>query len=230
MSGGTYEHSLIATNINAQLHAALLERPCVAHGSDMRIHIARTGRYVYSDALVVCGEPRFTDLKRFMHGELVQLIRGKENLNKLSESSYVKTRLQAMIERIQQRVDSDEAPSLETSLSPPPAPPASASFKVDDAARRIGSSAAKGKSLKYLPGTGVHTCIQHIAAGQLMIDNDARLLMYQAMCDELQAAPVQAIGKLLVLYRAKPDEPKPAAKTRKPAGPRKTKKQMLATE
>jgi hypothetical protein len=45
------------------------------------------------------------------------------------------------------------------------------------------------------------------------------------MCAELEAAPVQAIGKLLVLYRPKPEE-KAAAKPRKPRGPRKTKKQL----
>ena len=59
-------------------------------------------------------------------------------------------------------------------------------------------------------------------------DRDARMAMYQSMCDELQAAPVQAIGKLLVLYRPKPAEDKPAAKPRKPVGPRKTKKQLAA--
>jgi len=61
MSGGTREHSLLASNVVGELHAALLERLCEAHGSDMRIHIPSTGRYTYADALVVCGEPVFTD-------------------------------------------------------------------------------------------------------------------------------------------------------------------------
>ncbi len=43
-------------------------------------------------------------------------------------------------------------------------------------------------------------------------DRDARLSYYETLCNELDAAPVQHIGKLLVLYRPKKDkskEPKP---------------------
>ena len=36
MAGGTWEHSLIASNINGELRAALLGRPCVAQGAAMR--------------------------------------------------------------------------------------------------------------------------------------------------------------------------------------------------
>jgi Uma2 family endonuclease len=61
MSGGTWEHSLIASNITGELRAALGDRPCTAHGSDMRIHIPSTGRYTYADALIVCDKPVFTD-------------------------------------------------------------------------------------------------------------------------------------------------------------------------
>ena len=64
MSGGTWEHSLIAGNIIRELSTALLERPCAVHGSDMRIHIPATRRYTYSDVLVVCGQPVFTDEAR----------------------------------------------------------------------------------------------------------------------------------------------------------------------
>ena len=34
-------------------------------------------------------------------------------------------------------------------------------------------------------------------------DREARLVMYQTICSELGAAPVQQIGKLLVIYRTK---------------------------
>jgi Uma2 family endonuclease len=61
MSGGTWEHSLIGSNINRELSNALLERRCTAHGADMRIHIPSTGRYTYADVLVVCDEPAFAD-------------------------------------------------------------------------------------------------------------------------------------------------------------------------
>ena len=59
-------------------------------------------------------------------------------------------------------------------------------------------------------------------------DREARLAMYESMCTELNAAPVQNIGKLLVLFRPKPEEKAAAAKPRKPRGPRKSKKQLGA--
>jgi Uma2 family endonuclease len=64
MSGGSWEHSLIASNINRELGTALLERRCAVHGSDMRVHIPSTGRYTYADVLVVCDRPVFTDEAR----------------------------------------------------------------------------------------------------------------------------------------------------------------------
>jgi len=64
MSGGTFEHSLIASNISRELGISLLERRCSVHGSDMRIHIPTTKRFLYSDVLVVCGEPVFRDETR----------------------------------------------------------------------------------------------------------------------------------------------------------------------
>jgi len=47
-------------------------------------------------------------------------------------------------------------------------------------------------------------------------DRDARVAMYEQLCDELGAAPVQHIGKLLVLWRPSDKEkivlPKPSKK------------------
>ena len=57
-------------------------------------------------------------------------------------------------------------------------------------------------------------------------DRDARAAMLTSICTELLAAPVQNIGKLLVVFRAKPAEAADPAKPRKPRGPRKTKKQL----
>jgi len=70
-----------------------------------------------------------------------------------------------------------------------------------------------------------HELIKIRVAGD---DREARLEMYQAICAELQAAPVQSIGKLLVVYRPKPADEAGAAKPRKPAGPRRSKKQLGA--
>jgi RNA-binding protein len=56
-------------------------------------------------------------------------------------------------------------------------------------------------------------------------DRDVRSAAYESICTELFCAPVQQIGKLLVLYRASPDKDKPKA-AKRPAPPRRTKKQL----
>lgn len=58
-------------------------------------------------------------------------------------------------------------------------------------------------------------------------DREARVAAYATICAQLHAAPVQHIGKLLVMYRPKPADAAPA-KPKRPAGPRKTKKQLAA--
>lgn len=45
-------------------------------------------------------------------------------------------------------------------------------------------------------------------------DREARIAYYETLCAELGAAPVQHIGKLLVLYRPKKDTPKEPKATR----------------
>jgi len=64
MSGGTYEHSTVAQAIGRVLGVALLGRRCTVQNSDMKVHIPSTGRFVYPDAVVVCGRPEFKDDKR----------------------------------------------------------------------------------------------------------------------------------------------------------------------
>ena len=53
-------------------------------------------------------------------------------------------------------------------------------------------------------------------------DREAREGIYQQLCDELGAAPIQHIGKLLVLWRPKPKKVKAEDEERKP-GPREFK-------
>ena len=53
-------------------------------------------------------------------------------------------------------------------------------------------------------------------------DREAREGIYQQLCDELGAAPIQHIGKLLVLWRPKPQKQKAEDEDRKP-GPREFK-------
>lgn len=45
-------------------------------------------------------------------------------------------------------------------------------------------------------------------------DREARVAIYETICDKLGAAPVQHIGKLLVVYRPKKDAPKERSETR----------------
>lgn len=55
-------------------------------------------------------------------------------------------------------------------------------------------------------------------------DRDAREAMYQELCDSLGAAPIQHIGKLLVLWRPKPKKLKAAeADEDRMPGPREVK-------
>jgi Uma2 family endonuclease len=61
MSGGTIQHAAIAGNIIRDLGIALRGRGCRVLTSDMRIHIPATGRYVYPDAAVVCGQAKLQD-------------------------------------------------------------------------------------------------------------------------------------------------------------------------
>ena len=50
-------------------------------------------------------------------------------------------------------------------------------------------------------------------------DREQRQAMFQSLADELGAAPIQHIGKLLVLWRPKPPKERPADEDRMP-GPR----------
>jgi putative YhbY family RNA-binding protein len=55
-------------------------------------------------------------------------------------------------------------------------------------------------------------------------DREAREAMLTEICERLNAAPVQHIGKILVVYQPQPDQPqkKPARRSKKPL----TKKQI----
>ncbi len=50
-------------------------------------------------------------------------------------------------------------------------------------------------------------------------DREARNTMYLALCDELNAAPIQHIGKLLVLWRPMPEKERQRSEDRMP-GPK----------
>lgn len=54
-------------------------------------------------------------------------------------------------------------------------------------------------------------------------NREDRVAFYERICNELGAAPVQHIGKLLVVWRPTPKDDKPAPKPRR-AAPRRTKR------
>ena len=59
MSGGSYDHSAIATNVTTYLQIRLQGRPCRPLNTEMRLHVPDTTFYAYPDASVVCGSPQY---------------------------------------------------------------------------------------------------------------------------------------------------------------------------
>ncbi len=57
MSGGSFEHGLIATNINREIGIRLRGKPCRILDSNVRIATPR--RAFYPDGSVICGPPEF---------------------------------------------------------------------------------------------------------------------------------------------------------------------------
>ena len=74
-----------------------------------------------------------------------------------------------------------------------------------------------------------HELIKVRVAGD---DRAARTAAYESLCNALEAAPVQHIGKILVLYRPKPEDDAAAAakpKRRKASEVHQPKKRALAS-
>ncbi len=61
MAGGSPRHSLIQTNLTAELRQALKGARCTAYNSDLRILVHPTGLYTYPDASIVCGPLELAD-------------------------------------------------------------------------------------------------------------------------------------------------------------------------
>lgn len=64
MSDGTYRHSRINANTIRAVGNRLEGSPCFVLESNMRVRLEREDRYVYPDASIVCGEPRFDPLDK----------------------------------------------------------------------------------------------------------------------------------------------------------------------
>ena len=61
MAGGTERHSLVATNVTAELRGALRKagKDCRTYNSDLRVQIPQTQLRTYPDASVICGPAEF---------------------------------------------------------------------------------------------------------------------------------------------------------------------------
>lgn len=61
MSGASFKHNLIESNIRLALGIFLKDKDCNEFGSNLRIHIPSNTLYTYPDIIVLCDEPEFAD-------------------------------------------------------------------------------------------------------------------------------------------------------------------------
>ena len=57
MTGGTYNHGLITSNLSAVLYNALRSRPCRVVSESVRVFFPTLGESAYPDLRVICGGP-----------------------------------------------------------------------------------------------------------------------------------------------------------------------------
>jgi Uma2 family endonuclease len=63
MAGGNASHSQLKVRISSMLDAGLRKRECRVADSDMMVTVRPTGLKTYPDISVVCGRPKFQDLR-----------------------------------------------------------------------------------------------------------------------------------------------------------------------
>lgn len=61
MSGASWDHNVIAKNINTLVLPFLKGKPCDMFGSDLRLHIPENTLYTYPDFSIICDKPQSTD-------------------------------------------------------------------------------------------------------------------------------------------------------------------------
>lgn len=86
MSGASWEHNLITSNVLRELGNQLRGKPCAVVGQDMRVRVPECNRYYYPDIVVVCGKPLFED------GELDTLLNPTLIIEVLSDSTETRDR------------------------------------------------------------------------------------------------------------------------------------------
>ena len=63
LSGASFRHFLIVSNIVRVLGNQLVDSPCLMGPNDLRVSVGG-GLFTYPDVVVVCGEPQFTDAQQ----------------------------------------------------------------------------------------------------------------------------------------------------------------------
>ena len=63
MAGGTFIHSQLQVRIASMLDSALRNKACRVANSDLMVTVRATGLKTYPDVSVVCGRPKFQDLR-----------------------------------------------------------------------------------------------------------------------------------------------------------------------
>jgi Uma2 family endonuclease len=61
MAGASLAHNRIVGNLHVALYNALQTKPCAVFMNDLRLWIAKVGRAVYPDIMVICGEPELVE-------------------------------------------------------------------------------------------------------------------------------------------------------------------------
>lgn len=61
MSGASFRHNKIITNLNRAILPYIGSGDCEMFGSDLRVHIPENSLFTYPDSIIICGEPEFLD-------------------------------------------------------------------------------------------------------------------------------------------------------------------------
>lgn len=61
MSGASFEHNQIESNLLGPILHFLKGRLCKSFGSNLRVHIPENTLYTYPDIIIICDEPKFVD-------------------------------------------------------------------------------------------------------------------------------------------------------------------------
>jgi Uma2 family endonuclease len=61
VTGASYSHNVIVSNINGVLRSELRDTNCRATTNDLRVALPSAGTYTYPDVVVVCGEPELDE-------------------------------------------------------------------------------------------------------------------------------------------------------------------------